>query len=234
MLGRKLIALGGLIWVLGSALPAIAEWTPAAKSTVESKLVLLWRSVFRKLDREFKVPAFVDASGNWVTQKEARRYSPCGDVFLAHYCVRDGNIYFNESELSGIALELGDSAAFLALIHEYGHAIQHRLGLLRADRPLKEIELEADCFAGVQMAYLNDLDLLEPNDLDEVVSAYGLYGDYDITSSSHHGTPEERIQWFFKGFQKGMAACLLPAKQPQKPPEKTASHSNCSSRVTVL
>lgn len=234
MLGRKWIALSGLIWVLGSALPAIAEWSPAAKDTVETKLVLLWRSVFRKLDRDFKIPALVDASGNWVAQKEARRYSPCGDVFLAHYCVRDGNIYFNESELSGIALELGDSAAFLALIHEYGHAIQHRLGLLKADRPLKAIELEADCFAGVQMAYLNDLDLLEPNDLDEVVTAYGLYGDYDITSTSHHGTPEERIQWFFRGFQKGMAACLMPAETIPTPEEQTVSRNRCPSGLTVL
>lgn len=234
MLGRKLIALGGLIWVLGSALPAIAEWTPAAKNTVETKLVLLWRSVFRKLDREFKVPAFIDASGNWVDPKVARRYSPCGDVFLAHYCVRDGNIYFNETELSSIALELGDNAAFLALIHEYGHAIQHRLGLLKSERSLKAIELEADCFAGVQMAYLNDLDLLEPNDLDEVVSAYRLYGDYDVDSSSHHGTPEERVQWFFKGFQKGMTACLLPPRQPPVTTEKTVSRSHCRAGVTAL
>ncbi|WP_338430967.1 neutral zinc metallopeptidase [Synechococcus elongatus] len=234
MLGRKWIALGGLIWVLGSALPAIAEWTPAAKNTVETKLVLLWRSVFRRLDREFKVPAFIDASGNWVAQKSARRYSPCGDVFLAHYCVRDGNIYFNENELSGIALELGDSAAFLALIHEYGHAIQHRLGLLKAERPLKAIELEADCFAGVQMAYLNDLDLLEPNDLDEVVTAYGLYGDYDITSSSHHGTPEERIQSFFKGFHKGMAACLAPSAAPVNPQQQTVSRRDCRLSLSVL
>lgn len=232
MLWRKLVALGGLLWIVGTALPAIAAWTPEAKDTVETKLSLLWKTVFQRLGREFKVPAFVDASGNWVAQREARRYSPCGDVFLAHYCVSDGNIYFNEQELSGIALEIGDSAAFLALIHEYGHAIQHRLGLLRSARSLKEIELEADCFAGVQMAYLNDLDLLEPNDLDEVVAAYGIYGDYDTTSASHHGTPEERVQWFLKGFQKGMTACLAPLTQPTAPRSLLPAPAHASAKAS--
>ena len=93
---------------------------------------------------------------------------------------------------------VGDFAAAVIVAHEFGHHIQDELSeQTGAKEPLHpEVELIADCFAGV-WAYGVFLDrALSDGDIDEAVNALEVIGD-DIGS---HGTGEQRKNAFLIGF----------------------------------
>jgi predicted metalloprotease len=43
--------------------------------------------------------------------------------------------------------------------------------------------------------------ILDPGDVEEGLAAAWLVGDSNFSSSDHHGTPEERMQAFWTGYQ---------------------------------
>jgi uncharacterized protein len=93
---------------------------------------------------------------------------------------------------------VGDFAAGVIATHEFGHHIAHELSQqLGAQLPGNpNIELIADCFAGV-WAYSVFLDnYLEEGDIEEAVNALGAIGDVE----GSHGTPDERRNAFLIGY----------------------------------
>jgi predicted metalloprotease len=74
------------------------------------------------------------------------------------------------------------------------------------------LELQADCFAGVWANSTFQRDLLQSGDLQEALDAAAAVGDDQIQKRSSgqinpeswtHGTSEQRMNWFRRGFDEG-------------------------------
>jgi predicted metalloprotease len=125
----------------------------------------------------------------------------------------------------------GDFAQAYVLAHEIGHHVQHLLGIdsqvrrLQQSRPDQanemsvRLELQADCFAGVWghqaaqpgRAAAGKVEL-ERGDLEEGLNAASAIGDDRIQrmagarvspESFTHGSSEQRVTWFKRGFDSG-------------------------------
>jgi predicted metalloprotease len=74
------------------------------------------------------------------------------------------------------------------------------------------LELQADFLAGVWAHHAQKKGVLEPGDIEEALGAASAVGDdrlqretqgYVVPDSFTHGTSEQRIHWFRKGFDTG-------------------------------
>ena len=130
----------------------------------------------------------------------------------------------------------GDFAQAYVLAHELGHHVQHVLGIesqvrrLQQARPDQQnelsvrLELQADCFAGVWGHHAAQRGRaaqgkveLEPGDVEEGLNAAAAIGDDRIQRMSGsrvapdrftHGSSEQRVAWFNRGFERGdIQAC---------------------------
>jgi predicted metalloprotease len=117
----------------------------------------------------------------------------------------------------------GDFAIAYVIAHEVGHHIQTLLGTSAKMRQEQEgkseaeanklsvaLELQADFYAGVWTHY--NKENLDVGDIEEALSAANAVGDDAIQSkmqghvvpdSFTHGTSEQRMYWFKKGFNTG-------------------------------
>ena len=152
------------------------------------------------------------------------------------YCPADQLVYLDLGFFNELRARFGapgDFAQAYVLAHEVGHHVQHLLGIdsqvrrLQQSRPDQQnalsvrLELQADCFAGVwgNHAAQPGRDArgeveLEPGDLEEGLNAAAAIGDDRLTGGRvapdrfTHGTSEQRVSWFRRGFQSGdMQAC---------------------------
>lgn len=106
----------------------------------------------------------------------------------------------------------GDSWPYLVIAHEWGHAIQARIGKTLTSTAS---ELQADCMAGATLfGAAGDGDLvLEPGDQKELATALSSLADETAwTTSSDHGDPFERIGAFDQGRLNGLFACIPDLK----------------------
>ncbi|MFT3659875.1 MAG: hypothetical protein QM809_00325 [Gordonia sp. (in: high G+C Gram-positive bacteria)] len=101
-----------------------------------------------------------------------------------------------------------DARATVVLLHESGHGMQERAGidpvtpsLLGSAEQLKPLELSADCWAGVGIAYLIKNRDLPPGALRQARSVFVMSGD------AVHGNAFERGTSFTAGYRRGPAAC---------------------------
>ncbi len=74
------------------------------------------------------------------------------------------------------------------------------------------LELQADFLAGLWAAYARERNLLDPDDIDEALGAASAVGDdrlqreaqgYVVPDSFTHGSSQQRIRWFRRGFETG-------------------------------
>ncbi|MBO4205453.1 neutral zinc metallopeptidase, partial [Micromonospora echinofusca] len=130
----------------------------------------------------------------------------------AVYCSRGDFIAYDVRWAVGAFRQIGDAFLFYLLGHEYAHGIQVRLGI-RYDYTIQQ-ELQADCMAG---AYLGDSvrteELsLDDGDLDELREGLLAVGD-DLGqpwfAEGAHGSPEQRTEAFFNGYERSLDACEL-------------------------
>jgi len=155
--------------------------------------------------------------------------SACGFAQSASgpfYCSGDRKVYLDLVFFEELATRFGASGDFAqayVIAHEVGHHIQTLLGTSAKVRQLQQgkseveankfsvaLELQADFYAGVWAKHNSQY--LEAGDLEEAISAANAVGDDAIQSkmqghvvpdSFTHGTSEQRIFWFKKGFQTG-------------------------------
>jgi len=64
-------------------------------------------------------------------------------------------------------------------------------------------ELQADCYAGTWAKSAYDEKRLDDGDVQEALDAALAVGDFDAADPGHHGTPEQREQAWYSGFQSG-------------------------------
>lgn len=184
----------------------------------------VWGEIFRQSGLQYQEPRLVLFSG------EVR--SACGFSSSASgpfYCPPDQNLYLDLDffdQLSGQLGAPGDFAQAYVIGHEVGHHVQNLTGLLdkvtKRKRGLSEtkanalqvrVELQADYYAGVWAHHAQKrFNILEPGDIDEALQAASSIGDdtlqkrsrgYVVPDAFTHGTSEQRVRWFKKGFERG-------------------------------
>lgn len=100
--------------------------------------------------------------------------------------------------------------------HEWGHHVQHLRGYQRSEAPTVfgdlysiQLELMADCYAGVWAQDADTRGILEPGDVEEAVLLALRIGDAPGTSPydpSSHGTNPQRVKAFLDGYLDGISA----------------------------
>jgi predicted metalloprotease len=74
------------------------------------------------------------------------------------------------------------------------------------------LELQADFYAGVWAHYAERRGIIEPGDIEEALNAATAIGDdrlqkrsqgYVVPDSFTHGSSEQRVRWFRKGYETG-------------------------------
>ena len=141
--------------------------------------------------------------------------SACGEAILdsAAYCPPDSTIYLPVPYFNLLIGAIGDAAGAIPIAHENGHHVQDLLGILDDPR-LRTIdkELMADCLAGVWAASVYQRGLLEEGDIEEALESRSAVGDPADTSPDHpqaHGTPQERVRVFSRGYHFADAAACI-------------------------
>jgi predicted metalloprotease len=134
----------------------------------------------------------------------------------AFYCVASGApnndaITYDREFLGELSDGYGEFIPALVMAHEFGHAIQARVG---APGPSIATETQADCLAGTWTRWVAegnaDRTRIRERDLDELLSGYLLLRDPVGTSTaaeSAHGSYFDRVSAFQEGFDSGAEAC---------------------------
>lgn len=114
--------------------------------------------------------------------------------------------------------EFGPFALVQVLAHEWGHAIQGQVldfdSFVSAPSIIKE--LQADCFAGAYIRWVDDGDSevgfeLEPGDLETGIAGMLAFADpvgADAADEGAHGSGFDRVNAFAEGFEQGGARCV--------------------------
>ena len=182
----------------------------------------IWGKLFAENGMTYKAPKLVLFRGSVETA--------CGGASSASgpfYCPGDQKVYmdlaFFEELKTKFGAKGGDFAIAYVIAHEIGHHIQTLLGTSAKMREAQEgkseaeanklsvaLELQADFYAGVWTHY--NKENLDTGDIEEALSAANAVGDDAIQSkmqgqivpdSFTHGTSEQRMYWFKKGFTTG-------------------------------
>ena len=182
----------------------------------------IWGKIFSENGMTYKNPKLVLFRGSVQTA--------CGGASSASgpfYCPGDQKVYmdldFFDELKTKFGAKGGDFAIAYVIAHEIGHHVQTLLGTSAKMREAQEgkseteanklsvaLELQADFYAGVWTHY-NKANL-DTGDIEEALSAANAVGDDAIQSkmqgqivpdSFTHGTSEQRMYWFKKGFDSG-------------------------------
>jgi predicted metalloprotease len=182
-----------VLTVTSFAPPAQAAWDYPTLKAVSQTLDTFWASFLKEFGVRYRFPVVYP-------HKRVER-TPCGPSQLAHYCPQNNSIHLNIPQLTRLARQAGDVAAYYAVAHEYGHSVQNHLGLLNPQVPVVITELQADCLAGIFFAAADRVGALEPGDIEEGIFTARMTGDYEFNDPDHHGTPKQRVRAFLKGFR---------------------------------
>jgi predicted metalloprotease len=195
---------------------------------------VVWKDIFAKDGKTYRAPTLVLYSG--------ATGASCGAAQSAmgpFYCPVDEKVYldtsfFREIQTRFKGCDAGSSSCLFAqayvIAHEVGHHVQKLLGILprveqqqqaaqskaQANHLQVEVELQADCFAGVwanrSKERWNELD---PGDVEAALRTASAIGDDTlqrqaqgrvVPDSFTHGTSEQRQRWFNAGFKGGTVA----------------------------
>ena len=202
---------------------SVPTGAPAGDPAAEFVAVVLadteetWGRVFQASGQTYRAPVLV--------LFEDGVQSACGSASAASgpfYCPSDQKVYLDLSffrELDQRFGAPGDFAQAYVVAHEIGHHVQHLLGLDRQAAQARQqgggnalsvqLELQADCFAGVWGHHAQRKNLLDAGDVDEGLAAAAAIGDDRLTKgrvspdSFTHGTSAQRERWLRQGLSSG-------------------------------
>ena len=185
----------------------------------------VWNKIFREqFGEDYREPKLV------IFDRQVR--SACGFGSAAtgpFYCPGDYKLYIDLSfynELQNKFKAPGDFAMAYVVAHEVAHHVQNLRGITgqvssqrgriseTAYNDLSvRLELQADFLAGVWAHHIHKMKgVLEEGDIEEALNAAFAIGDdriqmeargYVVPDSFTHGTSDQRMRWFKKGFSTG-------------------------------
>jgi predicted metalloprotease len=213
-------------------LPQTAQYDNQAPRDEASKFVAVvladtedaWNEVFRQINREYEEPRLVLFTD--------MIQSGCGFASGAtgpFYCPEDRRVYIDLGFFRQLQERLGaggDFAEAYVIAHEVGHHVQNLLGISDRVQALRRrvseseynrlsvrLELQADFFAGVWARYADRVKhIVEAGDIEDAMRAASAVGDdrlqyrsrgYVVPDSFTHGTSEQRVRWFRRGYETG-------------------------------
>ncbi len=195
-----------------------------------------WKEIFAKDGHQYRGPVLVlyrdvtDQACGGVAQKAMGPF----------YCPNDRKVYLDTSFFRDIeqrfrGCQVGSKSCQFAqayvIAHEVGHHVQNLLGILprvqqmqrglpkaEANHLQVQVELQADCFAGVWAHGADERwKAIEPGDVEAALRTASAIGDdklqkqargYVVPDSFTHGTSAQRQRWFEAGFREGtISAC---------------------------
>ena len=145
------------------------------------------------------------------------------------YCPEDRRVYIDLGFYRLLQERLGaggDFAQAYVIAHEVGHHVQNLLGITDRVQAMRgrvseseynqlsvRLELQADFLAGVWARYADRVKgVVEVGDIEEAMRAASAVGDdrlqrssrgYVVPDSFTHGTSEQRVRWFRRGYETG-------------------------------
>jgi predicted metalloprotease len=184
----------------------------------------IWNQLFRQMGRQYEEPKLV------LFTNQTR--SGCGFASGASgpfYCPEDRRVYIDLGFYRMLHERFGapgDFAQGYVIAHEVGHHGQNLLGISGKVQAARgrvseteynhlsvRLELQADFFAGIWAHHADRAKhIVEPGDIDEALRAASVIGDdnlrrrsqgYVVPESFTHGTSEQRVRWFRKGYETG-------------------------------
>lgn len=184
----------------------------------------VWHAVFEDAGRTYAEPTLVLFTGTVS--------SACGSASSAtgpFYCPMDQQLYLDLSFFDELRQRFGapgDFAMAYVIAHEVGHHVQTLLGTTQRLERLRaqgvsqaeynansvRFELQADFLAGVWAHHTANKDLLDAGDIEEALRAANAIGDdrlqreargVVVPESFTHGTSEQRMYWFKRGYETG-------------------------------
>ncbi|MCA1576775.1 MAG: zinc metallopeptidase [Acidobacteria bacterium] len=151
-----------------------------------------------------------------------------GSAVGPFYCPADEKVYIDLAFYDTLRQRMGapgDFAQAYVVAHEVGHHVQNLLGIsdrvhamqqrmseTEANQLSVRLELQADFFAGMFARYVQNQGVLEAGDVEEALRAASAVGDdriqkqsrgYVVPDSFTHGTSEQRLRWFKRGYDSG-------------------------------
>jgi predicted metalloprotease len=196
-----------------------------------------WKEVFAQDGKSYRAPILVLYNG--------RTRAQCGGVAQSamgpFYCPSDQKVYLDTSFFNQLATRFHGCAAgsdcqfaeAYVIAHEVGHHVQNLLGILpkaqqaqrvassraEANHIQVQVELQADCLAGVWARRENDYlksqgrpPMIEPGDVETALRTAAAIGDdtlqrkmqgYVVPDSFTHGSAQQRQRWFEAGLHSG-------------------------------
>jgi uncharacterized protein len=207
-------------------------------STVLGNIDGEWTDIFQRDGKTYRKPVLVLYQGQ--TQ------AACGGVAQSamgpFYCPSDQKVYLDtsffreiETRFRGCEGKACEFSQAYVIAHEVGHHVQNLLGVLprvqqqqqRMDRTAAnqlqvQVELQADCLAGVWAKHENDRlqkagkpPLVEAGDIEAALRTASAIGDDTlqrkatgrvVPDSFTHGSAEQRQRWFTTGYREGTVA----------------------------
>lgn len=184
----------------------------------------VWNKLFADHGERYQAPVLVLFSG--------QTSSSCGYASAASgpfYCPADNKVYIDlqfADELRSRFGATGEFALAYVIAHEVGHHIQYLMGTTQQMDQLRRrvnertynqysvaLELQADFFAGVWAHHNQKMkNVIKQEDIESALSAASAIGDdniqrqtqgYVVPDGFTHGTSQQRVYWFKKGFQSG-------------------------------
>lgn len=233
LLGKNPVELLGLVQQLEqggspSARGPASPPDPESRAFIEAILGEtedVWSELFAARGARYPAPTLVLFSG--AVQSACGRASSAMGPF---YCPADQQVYIDTSFFDQMERRLGgggDFAEAYVIAHEVGHHVQTVTGTIdvvhRARRRGENVEgaegllvrqeLQADCYAGVWGYRAQQRhQWLEAGDIEEALNTASAIGDDHLQRQSRgtvvpdsftHGTAEQRVRWFRRGFESG-------------------------------
>jgi uncharacterized protein len=199
-----------------------------------------WKDIFSKAGQTYRPPILVMYRG--VT--DARCGGEARSAMGPFYCPADQKIYLDtsffreiENRFHGCEGKACQFSEAYVIAHEVGHHVQNLLGILpkvqsmqrgvdraQANHLQVQVELQADCFAGIWANRENQRQkergrppFIDQSDVDAALQTAAAIGDDTLQKKATgrvvpdaftHGSSEQRQRWFTTGLKQGtVGAC---------------------------
>jgi hypothetical protein len=216
-------------WIPGLLAPEIAglvddlesepsTYEPTFRQAAYVRIDRFWQNIFLQTGLEY------ESMDDIVGVTEEPYATGCGleeDIsqYAIYYCTLDETVYYDPDFRDQVVVATGTYGFTTIIAHEWGHHIQTLLGVdVTLDPEVREglypieLELQADCLAGIYAQDAIALDLIDRDDITSAISITGLSGDAPGTAWNDvdaHGNAAQRVQSFLTGYEDGFEGCNI-------------------------